>query len=507
MSKLSSQSQLALRVEQIASLKGAAARKQARNDQAAEREHIRLTRKVAHEFDDAFGSGGILKRGLARINNGSLAVPAERKRELLVSTSGRSFHGKGATYSKKCTTTDGKGRKRSASSGAAHYRYIEDTDHEAAKAAASSGSHFNYIDGSRVEETDEGDRFSRSNIEGSFVDRMQFFALAEAFERDSHGDKVSLDLNRASDAMAAAMADPTCDPAIQAAIERCPLPHNGGPIKIQLQGSTKQLRALLKAHGVNFSAAPKNDARMAQDGIAFHAGRSGRTHFRWVFELPKEFTARQRKQVLKGLCAHMDDLNCMYAAVVHAPDPHNDEDNHHIHLIFYDRKCRRLTGTNADLANVSEPFKKAIRAEIAAGEIKPGEWDFTAQRHYKSNRSWKIHYPFRAEKNRDVTKGKDFKKRFRQEYAAIVNGVSSRTGGPAVYDPRSYTDREVDLSPSKHLGQLHASEIAGIPTIIGLGNERNQANDARRSIIARCSPSAPMAQICGCDLRRIWVSS
>ena len=164
MSKVNSNSQMALQLEQIASLQGAAARKRARNDQAGERDHIRLSRKVAHEFDDAFGSGGILKRGLARINNNSLAVPAERKRELLVSTSGRSFHGKGATYNKKCTTTDSKGRKRSASTGAAHYRYIEDADHEPAKAAASTGSHVAYIDGSRVEVAGEGDRLSRSKI-------------------------------------------------------------------------------------------------------------------------------------------------------------------------------------------------------------------------------------------------------------------------------------------------------------------------------------------------------
>ena len=176
----------------------------------------------------------------------------------------------------------------------------------------------------------------------------------------------------------------------------------------------------------------------------------------------------------------MGNLNCMWAAVVHAPDPHNDERNHHLHLIFYDRVCRRMKATDADLVNVSDTFRKDIRDEIAAGHIKEGEWDFTVLRYYKSVRSGRP-YPFRAEKSREVTKGKDWKKRFRQEYAAIVNGVAVNSRQPKIYDPRSYEDRNVDISPSKHLGELHQAEIAGMPTLIGLGNEGSQAKDERRS--------------------------
>lgn len=498
MSKITANSNVARRMEQTASLRAAAELKRTRNDAASEREHLRLMRKVEHEFDDSFGKGGILQRGLARVNSNSLTVPAERKRQLISSTSGRSFHGKGATYRKDSTTTNGKGRRLAASPAAAHYRYIDCVEHEIDPAAARLGSHVSYIDGSRVEQTDDGERLSRSNIEGDFVDRMRFFELAEQFERHSHGDKISVDPNRTSSELAAVYADPTCDPAVRAAIAAHPLPHKDVPLTIQLEGSNKDLRRLLEAQGIVLSTAKTNDERRNKDGIAFHSGRSGRTHFRWVFELPLEFDAKQREQVLGGLCAHMDQLKCMYAAVIHAPDPHNDERNHHLHLIFYDRPCRRLDGTKADFKHVSKTIQGDIQRGIAAGEIQLGEWDFATQRHYKSIRTWKTHYPFRAEKSREVTKGKDWQKRFRHDYATIVNKVSAASGGSALYDPRSYKDRNVDISPSKHLGQLHKSEVAGIPTLIGLENEGHQTEDQRRGIYAR--HQAELATLSALDL-------
>ena len=484
MSKLRSDSQLARRAENGSLLRAATESKQVRNNEAAEREHFRLTRKVAHEFDNAFGSGGFLKRGLARANANGFSVPAQRKRALISSTSGRSFHGHGTTHRKEMAVTGAKARRRSGSTGAAHYRYIEDPGPGEIAAALLSASHAAYIDGPRVEMSDEGERQSRTNIDGSFDDRVRFFALANDFERQSHGDKISLDLNRTSDELAAVLADPLCDPALQEAFEQRRLPYIDKPVVVQLKGSTRDLRALMKTHGIDLSTERTNEDRRAHDGIAFHTGRSGRTHFRWVFELPVEFTARQRKHVLDDLGAHMQSLGCMYAAVIHAPDPHNDEKNYHIHLIFYDRICRRLDGTEDDLCNVRGALKGTIRDEIARGEIQSREWDFTIARRYKCGRSYKTHFPFRAEKSRGVTQGKDFKKRFRREYAAIVNGVSKRAGGQAIYDPRSYTDRNVDITPGKKLGpRFHASETAGIPTIIGMSNERHQANDERRSIM------------------------
>jgi hypothetical protein len=58
MSKITSDSLLARRAEQIAFVRAAAELKRTRNNEAAEREHFRLTRKVEHEFDDRSGQAG-----------------------------------------------------------------------------------------------------------------------------------------------------------------------------------------------------------------------------------------------------------------------------------------------------------------------------------------------------------------------------------------------------------------------------------------------------------------
>ena len=128
---------------------------------------------------------------------------------------------------------------------------------------------------------------------GDFVERMRFFALAEQFERNSHGDHFSLNLNHANSESAAAFADPACDPAVKAAIHDHPLPHQGGPIKIKLEGTNRDLRNLIKSHGFEPSEAKFNDDRLKDDGFAFHSGRRA-NHFAGV-RTSEEFTRARAK--------------------------------------------------------------------------------------------------------------------------------------------------------------------------------------------------------------------
>ena len=95
MSNITADSNVDRKLAPIASLQAATELKRTRNDAASEREYLRIMRKVEHEFDGSLGRGGVLRRGLAKIKTNSLTVPAERKRQLILSTSGRSFHGKG----------------------------------------------------------------------------------------------------------------------------------------------------------------------------------------------------------------------------------------------------------------------------------------------------------------------------------------------------------------------------------------------------------------------------
>jgi len=103
-----------------------------------------------------------------------------------------------------------------------------------------------------------------------------------------------------------------------------------------------------------------------------------------------------------------------------------------------------------DLVNVGKGFKSPIRAEIAAGQIKPG-----------------------------------------------------------------YTDRDVDLTPSKKLrSDLHSAEVAGIPTLIGIDNVARLPSALKEPLLsprllgrarlkrAAKSASAPKPWKRGCTARR-----
>lgn len=475
MSETTSGSKVERHIHRLAALQAIAQRKQQQSDRHA----LQAMKRLQRSLDSLTDVGGFLKLAIARINDHQLNVPAERKRKLLQSASGRTFHATGHAYSRSNPRPVGQRPKKGGrGAAAAHYRYIED---------GNAAGHLDYLNRTRVEAIDVKEEFVPSNIPGNFVDRMRFFELVDAFERQSAGDKVTIDFDRNRESWNSLVADPDCDSAVSEAYQKHLRSSLGKPTKILLEGSAKEFSTFLKCRGVELPERNTNEESIRKDGIALHPGRSGRTHFRWVFELPREFDARQRRRALRKLCEHIGDLGCMYAAVIHAPDPHNDPDNHHIHLMFYDRPCRRLSGDPAsDLQNVPANFKDDVRAEMLSGQVQPGEWDFTVARHYKSGRTWKIHYPFRAKKCRLVTKGKDYQKKLRECFAEIVNSVSKETGGPALYDARSYEERGVDAPASKKLGyDLHAAEAVGIPTKIGIENEQAQAEAERRSIRAR----------------------
>lgn len=226
------------------------------------------------------------------------------------------------------------------------------------------------------------------------------------------------------------------------------------------------------------------------DGIAFHKERAGRTHFRWVFELPHEFTAKQRRRVLEKLGAYMEQQKFTYSAVIHEPDPHNDQRNYHIHLIWYDRPCRKLDGTEADFQWVPEHLRAAVGDERERGLVDFGEWDFAMERHYRSGRSWKTHYPFAAPKSRNgLLKDRKYQKQLRAEYADMVNEVAWAGDAGNIFDPRSFKNRGLPKRPaSLKLGSsLHMAEICGFATEIGSGNERARADFERKQINDRWS--------------------
>ena len=166
--------------------------------------------------------------------------------------------------------------------------------------------------------------------------------------------------------------------------------------------------------------------------------------------------------------------------VIHAPDPHNDQDNYHVHLDFYDRKCRRLDGTVNDLTNVKPQFLATIKTEIAEGrfseEVRKGAWDFTVERTYQSNKKKKTHRPFGAPRKAQALRDRSFVQQVREGFAKDVNAVARKTGLGELYDPREYAAMGINAPASEKLGpKKHGQETRGIPTTVGIDNEAAQA--------------------------------
>ena len=63
----------------------------------------------------------------------------------------------------------------------------------------------------------------------------------------------------------------------------------------------------------------------------------------------------------------------MYSAAIHEPDPHNDQRNFHVHLIWYDRPYRKLDGSSVDLQWVPDNLQAAVRDERDRGLVTIGE--------------------------------------------------------------------------------------------------------------------------------------
>ncbi|PZU14967.1 MAG: hypothetical protein DI591_11120 [Citromicrobium sp.] len=399
----------------------------------------------------------------------NFAAPAKRKALYLSSTGQRAFH-LGFSSVTKSSAPRKQWTRSYKGAAAKHVSYIEDGAHGVDR-------HTAYIDGSRVETRHDGERLVVSNISDQYAERVEFFHLVEQFERDNRGDSVQIDFGFNATQWEFVTKDPDCDPAVIAAFKnrlakRCP--------RIPLQGSGAELRSVMSRHGFEFWYPMSNTERLFRDGFCFHEGRAGRTEYRLVFELPREFNQMQRMAALNSLSHRFEKLGCMYVGVIHAPDPHNDADNYHIHLDFYDRKCRRLDGTDNDLVNVKPQFLDAIKAEIATGrycdDVRARAWDFTVQRTYVSNKCKKTHRPFRAPQKSAEVRHKHFVRKIRQAFAEDVNAIASNADLGALYDPRRYAEMGISAPATAKLGQKKsAMEKKGTPTQTGIDNETLQA--------------------------------
>ena len=445
--------------------------KRAATDEAC---HIARQKAIEREI-----VGRSIKMARGRPKKGTAPGPqfgaAAKRKKLYLSSAGlRAFHVGWSSVSKSSIARGAFGTRVYANAAAVHVDYIED-------GAIVRLGHTVYIDSSRVETRPDGERLVLSNISSIYEERIEFFQLVDQFERVNHGDTVEIDFEANAESWRAVIEDPNCDPAIQMAYaDWAANIKRAKKEPIALKGSGSNLRMVMKDHGFVFADPIVNEERFKRDGFCFHDGRGGRTEYRLVFELPREFNYEQRAEALGRLCLQFKNAGCMYVAVIHAPDPHNDEDNHHIHLDFYDRKCRRLDGTDADLMHVKKQFEPFVEAEMKNGlyreQVRDRVWDFTVKRTYPSNKCTKTHFPFGATHKSAAVRDIRFVAKVRKAFAADINAVAREAGLGDLYDPRSYAAMGMNCPASKKLGPAaHGLETKGVPTKVGLDNEAAQA--------------------------------
>lgn len=184
-------------------------------------------------------------------------------------------------------------------------------------------------------------------------------------------------------------------------------------------------------------------------------GKTGRNHYRFVGELPKGISNRQRHRIMRAFVNMLAKDGWMAVGVIHQPDQHNDKRNYHFHVDAYDRPARWLEKQQC--------------------------WDFE----WKVRRNGKDTFPLRQKKvsYREADNAGKFRKVdtatiMRNRYIDIVNAVVGNRPSIDYYVKGTYADNGIDLTPLEHLGNRAAAlERRGTVTAAGLRNARRVAAD------------------------------
>lgn len=167
-------------------------------------------------------------------------------------------------------------------------------------------------------------------------------------------------------------------------------------------------------------------AHKLNDLVAFDEGRGGVVQRRLVLELPADMTPIDRYRIAQRFCSEtFEARNIRFHCAIHAPTSKNDDRNHHLHIVFYDR-----------------PTERILHPETGASV-----WDFevvetkkTASRHTRSTR------PLQKPKDRSFSDVK-WPKKIREAYCRIVNERRAEVGQPPIYHPMTYAEAGVDVEP------------------------------------------------------------
>ncbi len=320
-----------------------------------------------------------------------------------------------------------------------------------------------------------------TNIQGGQNDRMQLFAAIAESAKLERAPSLSISLDKPSALMDEIKREIDCGRLSE-------FKHGVTANSLMLSGADAEDAAAVLA-ALGWRDKRKKEARASRHedafGICHDPGKSERVQFRLVGELPHEIDDCGRSRILKRVCEEFEKRNLPYVAVMHAPDPNNDERNWHFHLVYHDRPACRFDGTAATHLMSSDANGELSQRDMASKakwlnepsiQAQIGLWDFQVEAKWKTkSRNVRTSHPFAQRKDRDVTR-KSFVPELRALLSEFTNEELQRAGIKRRVDPLSHEKAGRKVAPGEKLFAAdHARELAGIPTIRGSSNARLQS--------------------------------
>lgn len=324
-----------------------------------------------------------------------------------------------------------------------------------------------------------------TNIHTELDKRMAFWDIVTRIERNPSRDVVSFHPDRLSAANWRTLVNELSDreevrEALEKAASACEQRESEGlrgemdPVSLELEARefTKIRKQLRDLHMLDRKKPAVNIKR----------GRGGRVQRRMVGEFPNGLDVDDRLRIAFGFSEYLRGKKMMYTVVIHAPDPHNHEDNHHMHAVAYDRPCKYLEEHCC--------------------------WDLE---YAVTDKRGRVRYPKRQKKNGSLTRASDGTKywehgaavitEMRKTWEELCNAELRKKGVNRLFDHRSYIAMGIPGEPGRHLGTKAAAlEAFGIPTYVGIENAEKswqrlldqieQAHIARKQLREDCRREA-----------------
>lgn len=307
----------------------------------------------------------------------------------------------------------------------------------------------------------DGTRALITNIDDDPEKRVKFWNSVERHERKSSGDKMEFCVSNAPDFWNQVAAQPDCPPELFVKITG----DDADSMKpISIKNGKEVRRFLSKQPG--WEEGKRDISRDGEFPLAkFSDGRGGRVQYRIIVELPAELSMEARFRIMKAFAQEFEKRGLPFIAVIHAPDEHNHHDNWHIHLVYWDRPCRKIDQDDIDSLSAKG---------FDTRQLKPGMWDFTCAVH-KFDRPNRKSFPLRQNKVAEINREKGWPKYLRRKFAQCVNEELELAGSQMRFDPRKYEEMDIPAVPQEPLGPKdHAREVKGEITETGVSNEQKQ---------------------------------